>query len=202
MNPDLDRLQPYPFQRLAKLFADVAPPPDLPHVDLSIGEPRHPTPALVTAALVAHLDGLASYPATAGSVALREAIARWAERRWKLPALDAAREVLPVNGSREALFAFAQTVIDRTRVPAPVVVMPNPFYQIYEGAARLAGAEPFYVNQTAETGFASDWDVVDAATWARTQLVYVCSPGNTVTWYRPRRWRANAVSSPGTRDHR
>jgi N-succinyldiaminopimelate aminotransferase len=178
MNPSLDLLQPYPFQRLATLFADVSPPAGRSHVNLSIGEPKHATPPLITDALVAHLSGLASYPATAGGAGLREAIAAWAMRRWRLPALDPVREVLPVNGSREALFAFAQTVIDRTRGAAPMVVMPNPFYQIYEGAARLAGAEPWFVNQAPEAGFACDWDSVPVDTWARTQLVYVCSPGN------------------------
>jgi N-succinyldiaminopimelate aminotransferase len=176
MNPLLSRLQPYPFERLRALMAGVAPPAASP-IRLSIGEPQHPTPELVRAALVAHLDGLATYPATAGLEALREAMAEWFRARYSLPRLDAAREVLPVNGTREALFAFAQAVVDRSR-PAPLVVCPNPFYQIYEGAALLAGAEPAFLNQTAATGFALDLDSLTDDQWRRTQLVYVCTPGN------------------------
>lgn len=177
MNPDLARLQPYPFQKLSKLFAGVTPPSDLSPVSLSIGEPKHPTPALVLDALRANLDGLASYPATLGKPSLREAIAAWIGRRYRIPAPDAAVEVLPVNGSREALFAFAQTVIDRTR-PDPVVVSPNPFYQIYEGAALLAGARPVFLPQLPENNFAPGFEQLDEATWSKAQLVFVCSPGN------------------------
>ncbi|WP_349290656.1 succinyldiaminopimelate transaminase [Crenobacter caeni] len=175
MNPDLDRLQPYPFQRLRALLAGARPNGQLAHVNLSIGEPKHPTPALLTDALVGKLDGLSGYPATLGTDALREACAAWAFRRYGVT-LDAAREVLPVNGSREALFSFVQAVVDRSR--DAVVISPNPFYQIYEGAALLAGAEPFYVNCTAGSSFLPDWSAVDEATWQRTQLVIVCSPGN------------------------
>ncbi|TIC79041.1 succinyldiaminopimelate transaminase [Crenobacter intestini] len=175
MNPDLDRLQPYPFQRLRALLAGARPNGQLAHVNLSIGEPKHPTPALLTDALVGNLDGLSAYPATLGSDALREACAGWAFRRYGVT-LDAAREVLPVNGSREALFSFVQAVVDRSR--DAVVISPNPFYQIYEGAALLAGAQPFYVNCTAGNSFLPDWSAVDEATWQRTQLVIVCSPGN------------------------
>jgi N-succinyldiaminopimelate aminotransferase len=176
MNPLLSRLQPYPFERLRALMAGVTPPAAS-SIRLSIGEPQHPTPELVRAALVAHLDGLATYPATAGLGELREAMAVWFRQRYLLPRLDAAREVLPVNGTREALFAFAQAVVDRSR-PAPLVVCPNPFYQIYEGAALLAGAEPAFLNQTAANGFALDVDSLTDDEWRRTQLVYVCTPGN------------------------
>jgi N-succinyldiaminopimelate aminotransferase len=179
MNPRLSRLQPYPFERLRALMAGVTPP-TAPAIRLSIGEPQHPTPELVRAALVAHLDGLATYPVTAGLDALREAMAAWFRRRHALPRLDAAREVLPVNGTREALFAFAQAVVapPRPGTLAPLVVSPNPFYQIYEGAALLAGAEPVFLNQTADRGFALDLDSLTDEEWRRTQLVYVCSPGN------------------------
>ena len=177
MNPLLSRLQPYPFERLRKLFADVTPNPDLSPISLGIGEPKHAAPDFLKQALAASLDtGLSSYPATAGTPALREACAAWANQRYGV-ALDAATQVLPVNGSREALFAFTQTVIDPTRLGA-TVVMPNPFYQIYEGAALLAGAEPHYVASDPARNFAADWGSVPEAVWARTQLLFVCSPGN------------------------
>ncbi len=177
MNPELDLLQPYPFQRLAGLFAGVAPEPALRPISLGIGEPKHPTPERIRAAVVANLDGLASYPATAGSEALRRSMADWLMMRHGLPALDWKTQVLPVNGSREALFAIAQTLVDRTR-PSPVVVSPNPFYQIYEGATLLAGARPAYLNQTQANGFRLDLDELPEDTWRRTQLLFVCSPGN------------------------
>jgi N-succinyldiaminopimelate aminotransferase len=176
LNPLLNKLQPYPFERLRVLLAGVEPNPALEPVNLSIGEPKHPTPPVVTEALTGALAGLASYPATAGTDALREAIAGWLLRRYGLPAIDPRTQVLPVNGSREALFAFAQTVIDPRG--APLVVCPNPFYQIYEGAALLAGAEPHYVAQAPERDFRCDWAAVPDAVWRRTQLLYVCSPGN------------------------
>jgi N-succinyldiaminopimelate aminotransferase len=176
VNPRLSRLPPYPFERLRALLEGVPAPPK-PPIRLSIGEPQHPTPALVGDALVRHLDALATYPATAGLDALRQAMAGWFQRRYGLTALNADTEVLPVNGSREALFAFAQAVIDSSR-RNPVVVCPNPFYQIYEGAALLAGAEPVFLNQTARHGFALDLDAISDEQWARTQLLYVCSPGN------------------------
>lgn len=178
MNPDLQKLQSYPFEKLKALMAGVTPPAQS-HIALSIGEPKHATPELIAAALHANLDkGLASYPLTRGLPALREAIADWLTRRFALRAgsLDAERHVLPVNGTREALFAFAQAAIDRTR-PA-LVLMPNPFYQIYEGAALLAGAKPHYLPCSAETGLQPDFDAVDEATWDACQLLYLCSPGN------------------------
>ncbi|MCB1792628.1 MAG: succinyldiaminopimelate transaminase [Gammaproteobacteria bacterium] len=178
MNPDLQKLQPYPFERLAALKSGVTPP-DKPHIALSIGEPKHDTPALVTAALQAHLQqGLASYPLTKGITELRRAIADWLSTRFALApdAVDPERHVLPVSGTREALFAFAQAVIDRTR-PA-LVVSPNPFYQIYEGAALLAGATPHFLACTAANGFIPDFEAVDASVWRDCQLLYLCSPGN------------------------
>jgi N-succinyldiaminopimelate aminotransferase len=176
VNPRLSRLLPYPFERLRTLLSGVEPP-SLPPVRLSIGEPQHPTPVLVRDALTAHLDGLSTYPLTAGMDNLREAIADWFRHRYRLPRLDSTTDVLPVNGSREALFAFAQTVVDGSKT-APVVVSPNPFYQIYEGAALLAGAEPVFINQTRANGFGLDLDSVTEDEWSRTQLLFVCSPGN------------------------
>lgn len=177
MNPRLARLQPYPFERLRQLFAGVQPPAALRHINLGIGEPRHAAPPLIRQALDEALaDGLAGYPATAGLPLLREACAAWLRRRYGVQA-DAATQVLPTLGSREALFALAQTVIDPTRAQ-PTVVCPNPFYQIYEGAALLAGAEPHYVPSDAARNFAPRWDQVPEAVWQRTQLAYVCSPGN------------------------
>ena len=159
------------------MLFDGVQPPALRPIRLSIGEPQHATPALIREALTSHLDGLAVYPTTAGLDTLREAIANWFVRRYRLPALNPATQVLPVNGTREALFAFAQSVVDRSR-PSPLVVCPNPFYQIYEGAALLAGAGVALLNQTADRGFAFDFDSLDGEQWARTSLVYVCSPGN------------------------
>ena len=184
MNPDLNRLQPYPFQKLAALFREVTPNPGLRPIALHIGEPKHATPQFIKDALVAGLDGLANYPTTAGSDALRGAISQWLSCRYaipapdpKTPAFDPRTQVLPVNGSREALFAFAQAVIDRSKT-RPVVVCPNPFYQIYEGAALLAGAEPAFLNTLPEDGYALNFGQLPEETWQRTQLIYVCSPGN------------------------
>ena len=178
MNPLLRQLQPYPFERLRALHAGVAPNDAKRPINLSIGEPKHPTPRLILDAL-AHgaVTGLANYPTTSGSAALREAIAGWLTRRHSLATLDAGAEVLPVLGSREALFAFGQTVIDGSR-PGATVVVPNPFYQIYEGAALLAGAQTYCVNADAEAEFAHRWDAVPADVWTRTHLMYVCSPDN------------------------
>ncbi len=177
MNPRLQSLQPYPFEKLHKLFEGVKPNPALAHVSLGIGEPRHPTPEFIKRALSQNLAKLASYPPTAGSDALRQAIAEWLMRRYGLRSIDWKTHVLPVNGSREALFAFAQAVVDPARDDG-VVLCPNPFYQIYEGAALLAGARPYYVNATLERNFAADYESVPAEIWRRTQLLYVCSPGN------------------------
>ena len=177
MNPRLALLQPYPFERLRALFAGITPDPAKRAISLAIGEPKHATPRLVLDALCAGGPGLANYPMTMGSPALREAIAGWLSRRHAVPPLDPATQVLPVLGSREALFAFAQTVIDDTRAGATVVV-PNPFYQIYEGAALLAGATTWCVNADAAASFTHDWHGVPQDVWARTQLLYVCSPDN------------------------
>jgi N-succinyldiaminopimelate aminotransferase len=176
MNPRLQALQPYPFEKLRALFAGVTPNPALAPISLGIGEPRHPTPDLIKLALTENLAKLAAYPPTAGSDALRQAIAAWLKRRYGLDAIDGRSEVLPVNGSREALFAFAQTVIDPDA--HDTVVCPNPFYQIYEGATLLAGARPYYVNSLSGRGFAADYDSVPLDVWRRTRLLYVCSPGN------------------------
>jgi N-succinyldiaminopimelate aminotransferase len=176
MNPRLDRLQPYPFERLRALLGSVSAPP-LPPIRLSIGEPQHATPDLIRSTLVAHLDGLSAYPATAGLDELRTTLAEWFVRRYGLTRLDPATQVLPVNGTREALFAFAQAVVDDTQ-SSPLVVCPNPFYQIYEGAALLAGAQPAFLNQTAAGNFDLDLDSLTEDEWRRTQLLYVCSPGN------------------------
>jgi N-succinyldiaminopimelate aminotransferase len=176
MNPLLDRLHPYPFERLRELTADIKPNADFAPISLGIGEPRHPAPAFIAQAIQDAMPQLAGYPATGGTAALREAIAGWLQRRYGL-ALNPTTQVLPVNGSREALFAIAQTVIDGSRAGA-TVVCPNPFYQIYEGAALLAGAEVAYANSDPARNFAVDWSQIDDATWAKTQLLYVCSPGN------------------------
>ena len=176
MNPLLSRLQPYPFERLKELFAPIQPNPAFTPISLGIGEPRHATPHLVLDALAQATQALAAYPATAGLAALREACAGWMQRRYGVT-LNATNQVLPVNGSREALFAFAQTVIDPTR-QAPTVVCPNPFYQIYEGAALLAGATPYYAPSDPALNFNVNWDSVPDSVWANTQLLFVCSPGN------------------------
>jgi N-succinyldiaminopimelate aminotransferase len=177
MNPLLSLLQPYPFERLRRLFAGVTPNPDLRPISLGIGEPKHATPQMLKDALAAALDtGLTGYPATAGEPALRQACAAWMQRRYGVT-VDAATQVLPVNGSREALFAFAQTVLDASK-PGATLAFPNPFYQIYEGAALLGGAQPYYVPSVPARNFAVDWDSVPGEVWTRTQLIFVCSPGN------------------------
>ena len=178
MNPELERLHPYPFERLRALFRDAAPPDGLDPINLGIGEPRHPTPRRVVEALAGSLEGMSRYPATRGLPALREAIAEWAASRFRLPAgaIDPDRHMLPVSGTREALFAVAQAVIDRRK--RPLAMLPNPFYQIYEGAALLAGAEPRYLPCTAANGFLPAIDAITPADWERCQLLYVCSPGN------------------------
>jgi N-succinyldiaminopimelate aminotransferase len=176
MNPRLDQLQPYPFQRLRKLFEGIAPNRDLEPIALSIGEPKHPTPGFISEALASHLDQLAYYPETRGKPALREAIAAWCHRRYGAK-LDPEREVLPVNGTREALFAFAQTVVN-SKLHEKWVVMPNPFYQIYEGATLLAAAQPVFLNTTPDNGFRMQFDRLPETVRARIQLVYVCTPGN------------------------
>ena len=177
MNPLLASLQPYPFERLRQLFAGVTPPPQLAHISLGIGEPKHATPQFIKDALIGSLDSaLSGYPATAGELRMREACAQWLKRRYRIE-INAASQVLPVNGSREALFALAQAVLDPTRKGARVI-SPNPFYQIYEGATLLSGAEPYYVANTADNNFAANWDDVPEDVWATTQLLFVCSPGN------------------------
>lgn len=177
MNPNLSLLQPYPFQRLRDLFADITPNPAYKNINLSIGEPKHATPQLIKDALVNNLSGLATYPTTLGSIELRTAIAKWIARRYGIAAPNPDKAILPVTGSREALFAFAQVVVNSLK-PSPIVISPNPFYQIYEGATFLAGAQPYFLNTTPENGHAMDFASVPAEVLKGTQLVYVCSPGN------------------------
>ncbi len=178
MNPDLNRLQPYPFEKLQALKEGIVPPADKSPIALSIGEPKHSPPAFVLEELITHLHGLENYPLTKGTLALRTTIVQWLTQRFNVPPehLDPEHNILPVNGTREALFAFAQAVVDRST--NPFVVMPNPFYQIYEGAALLAGAEPWFLNTTAETNFIPDFNSVPVDVWQRCQLIYLCSPGN------------------------
>ena len=184
MNPNLSLLQAYPFERLRQLFSAVTPNPAYRPISLGIGEPRHATPLLIKKAycdaIMADQGGLSVYPATAGDLPLRTSIVNWLERRYHLR-LDVATQILPINGSREALFAFAQTVINPQKIKSSepaLVVCPNPFYQIYEGAAYLSGAQPYFVHSSPERNFAQDWDSVPDDVWARTQLLFVCSPGN------------------------
>jgi len=182
MNPDLKKTQPYPFERLATLKAGVTPPKHLAHIALSIGEPKHAPPPFVLEMIKNSLAGFSAYPTTAGSDELRDTCARWLERRFRLGADAVRREnVLSVSGTREALFAFAQAAIDRSATGssgAPLVAMPNPFYQIYEGAALLAGAEPYFIETPASNKFLPDLEAVPASVWDRVQLLYLCSPGN------------------------
>lgn len=183
MNPDLARLHPYPFEKLAELKAGITPTTTAKHIALSIGEPQHAPPAVAMAAMAESLGGLARYPLTRGERSLRVAIADWLTRRFRLDAgqVDPDRQVLPVAGTREALFSFAQAVVARPSdptAPRPLVLMPNPFYQIYEGAALLAGAEPYYYPTDAANNFLPDFSAIPAEIWARAQLIYVCSPGN------------------------
>ncbi len=176
MNSLLNRLQPYPFEKLRKLFGSVTPNPDYAHINLGIGEPKHPTPDFIHEAIIKNLQGLSKYPATLGTLPLREAIADWITKRYGIPRLNAATQILPTLGSREALFALAQTVLDPSE--HGYVLCPNPFYQIYEGAAYLGGAEPYFVNADPAQNFACDYDSVPEEVWAKTKLIYVCSPAN------------------------
>ncbi len=178
MNPDLNKLHAYPFEKLKNLFAGVTANPDLKPINLSIGEPKSPTPDLIKQALIDNIDSLAKYPKTKGELELRSAICNWLLRRFNLPetSLNPERHILPVNGSREALFAIAQTIIDQTQ--AATVISPNPFYQIYEGAALLAGAKLHYLDLSVQDGKLPALDTVDAATWKKTQMVYICTPSN------------------------
>ena len=176
MNPRLSDLHPYPFERLRALFSGTTPPTNLKHINMGIGEPQHPTPKLLTDALIANLDGLSKYPLTLGLSVLRESIARWIQTRYDLENINPDTEVLPISGSREALFAFAQTAVDSSK--KGYVICPNPFYQIYEGAAIMAGATPYFVNCTEENAYRPDYTQVPDVIWEQTQLVYVCSPGN------------------------
>jgi len=178
VNPRLNRLHPYPFERLARLKAAVRPPAGLAHIAMSIGEPQHAPPSFVLDTLRENIHRLGTYPATVGLPEFRTSAAHWLERRFRLPARSVNPEtmVLPVNGTREALFAFVQAAVSES--PGSVVAMPNPFYQIYEGAALLAGAEPVLLDTTAATGYAPDLSYVAASVWQRCQVLFLCSPGN------------------------
>ncbi|MEY4643784.1 MAG: hypothetical protein RLZZ596_615 [Pseudomonadota bacterium] len=176
MNPNLSRLQPYPFERLRQLFAGICPNPAYRPISLGIGEPKHATPALITEAMARHFSGLSVYPATAGEAEFKQSVAGWLQRRYGVQ-VDPASQVLPVNGSREALFALTQTVVDGSQDGA-TVICPNPFYQIYEGATLLAGAHVHYASSDPQRNFAIDWDSVPEEVWQRTQLIFTCSPGN------------------------
>lgn len=176
MNPELRRLQAYPFEKLAQLFKGATPPAGLRPIALSIGEPKHPAPEFIKDCLRENMGGLSIYPTTKGTPELRQAIAAWLQKRFTLSAVDAETQVLPVNGTREALFSFTQAVVDRAA--KPLVVMPDPFYQIYEGAALLAGADPCFLPCTAANHLIPDYDAVPDAIWEKTQLLFLCSPGN------------------------
>ena len=180
MNQFLQQLHPYPFEKLAALKHGIQPPSDKAHIAMSIGEPKHATPGFIQETLLQHFEGLAQYPTTKGLPELRQAIAAWVSRRFDInaSAVDAETQILPVNGTREALFSFVQAVVNTSGETKPVVVMPNPFYQIYEGAALLAGAEPYYVNTLAENAYLPDFTRVPDEIWQRCQLVFICSPGN------------------------
>ena len=182
MNPNLAKLHPYPFEKLRQLFSGVTPNPAFREIRLSIGEPQHATPPFIKEALTAGLDGLANYPTTLGLPPLRRSIAQWLERRYGLENIDPEREIIPVNGSREALFAFTQALIDPSASALngaqPIVVSPNPFYQIYEGATYLAGADLRFLNTLPETDYAFDYASLSDEEWRRVQLMFVCSPGN------------------------
>jgi len=181
MNSRLASLQRYPFERLAELIKGVTPPASKSPIKLSMGEPQHAAPAFVLEELTRNLKGLSHYPTTKGAPALRQSIADWATRRFKLDKLklDPERHVLPVAGTREALFSIAQAVIDRrNHAEQPVIIAPNPFYQIYEGAALLAGARPFFLNTTEDNGYRMDFAKVPDEVWDQVQMIYICSPGN------------------------
>ncbi|RYY78514.1 MAG: succinyldiaminopimelate transaminase [Moraxellaceae bacterium] len=175
MNPAINHLHPYPFEKLARLFADLNAP-DLPNIALSIGEPKHPAPEFVQQKLIESLQHLSTYPSSKGLPALRLAIADWLKQRFQLQGIDAETQVLPVSGTREALFSFVQAVIDRNQ--NPYVMMPNPFYQIYEGASILAGATPYFYNCTPENNYLGNLDDIPASVWQQTQLLFLCTPGN------------------------
>lgn len=177
MNPLLQKLQPYPFEKLRQLFSDIQPNPAYSHISLGLGEPRHPTPDFIKQALIDNLAGLSSYPGTLGTDQLRTSIANWLKQRYHLPAIDPATQILPTLGSREALFSLAQAVIDPNK-KAPLVLCPNPFYQIYEGSAYLAGAEPYFANSDPARNFAPDYQSIPTDVWERVQVLFLCSPGN------------------------
>ena len=176
MNPDLQKLQPYPFEKLTALKAQVSPNKDLDHIALSIGEPKHPAPKIVTQALLDHISEVEKYPTTKGIPELRLAIGNWLQTRFGLRKINSDDQIIPVNGTREAIFAFTQTIIDRNK--DGLVISPNPFYQIYEGAAYLAGAKPHFLPCLESNNFNPDFDSVSDETWDQCQLLFLCTPGN------------------------
>jgi N-succinyldiaminopimelate aminotransferase len=195
VNPHLGLLHPYPFERLTALQAGVVPPAHLARIPLHIGEPKHAPPAFVLETLTANLAELGTYPVAAGSPAFRQAVAGWLNRRYGVGhCVDADRMVLPVNGTREALFAFVQAVVNPAGAAQPAVLMPNPFYQIYEGAALLAGAEPVYLDTDAGNGFLPDLEAVPVALWQRCQVLFLCSPGNPSGTVAPLAWMQRALA--------
>ena len=175
MNPDLALLHPYPFEKLNRLFAGLQPA-NLPTIPLSIGEPKHAAPEFVKQAIQANMSHLSSYPSSKGLPELRSSIAQWLQQRFRLKHIDAERHVLPVSGTREAIFSFVQAAVDRRQ--HPYVVMPNPFYQIYEGATLLAGAEPYFVNCSVANDYKGDFASVPHEVWEKTAILFVCTPGN------------------------
>jgi len=177
MNPRLDLLQPYPFERLRTLLGAATPPASLRPISLGLGEPQHPTPALVKEALAANLGAISRYPVTLGLPELRAAVSEWLARRHGIPAPDPAKQVIPVNGSREAIFSIAQATLDPGERDA-LVAMPNPFYQVYEGSTLLGGAQPYFINAVAAKGLRPDWEAVPESAWRRVRLMYVCTPSN------------------------
>jgi len=190
VNPNLSKLEPYPFTKLQQLFSDLSPPTDKTPIALSIGEPQHEPPEFVLEVIRSNLALLAKYPTTSGIAELGNAIADWLQRRYNLPAIDPRSQILPVNGTREALFSFAQAVV----APGSLVIMPNPFYQIYEGAALLAGADPLFLNCTADSGFLPDFSQVTPQQWEQCQLLYLCNPGNPTGAVMPLEQLKNVIA--------
>jgi len=177
MNKDLNLLKPYPFEKLATLKQDIQAPAQLPHIALSIGEPKHQPPVCVLDTLQQSLAEISVYPSTKGLVKLRQSISAWLIQRFKLKTINPETSILPVNGTREGLFSFTQAMVDRGK-NEPLVLMPNPFYQIYEGAAFLAGARPCYLPCREENNFIPDFSEISSETWKKCQLLFLCSPGN------------------------
>ena len=200
MNPNLDRLHPYPFEKLTKLKAGITTPEHLQPISLGIGEPKHPAPEFVKEVLASNLEKLANYPTTKGTDELRQAISDWATRRFGLTpgSLSAADNVVPVNGTREGIFSLVQSVISGG--DSATVVSPNPFYQVYEGAAFLAGATPVYLPCDGSNGFIPDFDAVPDSVWRNCQILFLCSPGNPSGAVIPRETLRKVIELADTHD--